>query len=180
MAGAVDLFLVYSFIKRLATPFKEWKAYELGIIDENGQFLKKRRDLRSREEQQAFGMFDIMIAKLKRLLEKVPGGKTRIASYAAALYLIKEHDEIEKSGELLSEEDLRNKYESYLKMVEHKDIDSLFEAFVDEDAPANNVGGGSIAGTGGAGGEPGLTKKQMDDYKKKGSMPLKRFKDTVK
>lgn len=180
MAGAVDLFLVYSFIKRLATPFKEWKAYELGIIDEDGKFLKKRKDLLSREEQRAFGIFDIMIAKLKRLLEKVPGGKTRLASYAAALYLIKEHDEIEKSGEMLSEEDLLDKYESYFQMVEHTDLDKLFEDLVDEDAPANNVGGGAIAGTGGAGGEPGLTKKQMDDYKKKGQMPLKRFKDSIK
>ena len=39
----VDLFLVYQFIRRLATPFKEWKAYELGIIDDKGVQLKKRR-----------------------------------------------------------------------------------------------------------------------------------------
>ena len=81
----VDLFLVYQFIKRLATPFKEWEAYKLGIIDEKGNQLVKRKQFRKQKEHDAFGIFDLMITKLKKLLEKVPGGKTRIASYAAAL-----------------------------------------------------------------------------------------------
>ena len=33
-------------------------------------------------------------------------------------------------------------------------------------APTNSVGTGNIAGSGGAGGEPGLTPKAMDRYKK--------------
>ena len=37
----VDLFLVYQMIKRLATPFEKWSAYELGIIDDKGMPLKK-------------------------------------------------------------------------------------------------------------------------------------------
>ena len=40
----VDLFLVYQFIRRLATPFNKWKAYELGIIDDEGKVLIKRKD----------------------------------------------------------------------------------------------------------------------------------------
>ena len=43
----IDLFLLYQFIKRLATPFKEWDAYELGIIDAKGKQLKKRKDFRN-------------------------------------------------------------------------------------------------------------------------------------
>ena len=41
MSQAVDLYLVYSFVKRLATPFNETKAFELGLIDEKGKRLKK-------------------------------------------------------------------------------------------------------------------------------------------
>ena len=37
----IDLFLLYQFIKRLATPFKEWDAYELGIIDAKGNTHRK-------------------------------------------------------------------------------------------------------------------------------------------
>ena len=88
MAGTVvDLFLVYQFIRRLTTPFNEWKAFQLGIIDERGKILKKRSTLSTIEERNAFRIFDVMILKLKKLLEKVPGGKSKLASYAAALYL---------------------------------------------------------------------------------------------
>src|SRR5210317_535314 len=102
----VDLFMVYQFIKRLATPFKEWKAHELGIIDERGVLLKSRKNLKTVAERDAFGLFDLMILKLKRLIEKIPGGKTRIASYAAALYLIKEGKDFDEnmSDELLEEQ----------------------------------------------------------------------------
>ena len=72
----VDLFLVYQFIRRLATPFNEWSAFKLGIIDETGKQLIKRKNFTTREQKDSFQIFDIMIAKLKRLLEKVPGGKS--------------------------------------------------------------------------------------------------------
>lgn len=72
---------------------------------------------------------------------------------------------------MLNEESVSKELEDYIRYVEEN-----YE--FDEDAPVNNVGGGDIAGSGGAGGEPGLTKKQMDKYKKK-NKPLKRFKDTV-
>jgi hypothetical protein len=94
MAGvAVDLFLVYQFIRRLTTPFKEWAAFGLGIIDEKGNILKKRSTLSTIEERNSFRIFDLMVLRLKRLLEKVPGGKSKLASYAAALFLIKEYNE---------------------------------------------------------------------------------------
>ena len=127
----VDLFLVYQFIKRLSTPFKEWDAYKLGIIDAAGKQLIKRKDFTKRDQKDAFGIFDIMIVKLKRLLEKIPGGKTRIGSYAAALYLIKEHDLISRQGidltEDLSEHSLEEKLNQYIEYVKStQDIDSLF------------------------------------------------------
>tara|TARA_R110000851_G_scaffold329701_1_gene501852 strand:- start:912 stop:1463 length:552 start_codon:yes stop_codon:yes gene_type:complete len=175
----VDLFLVFQFIKRLSTPFSEWKAYKLGIIDENGKQLIKRTKFTTRDQKDAFGIFDIMIMKLKRLLEKVPGGKSRIGSYAAALYLIKEHDEIVNQGEILTEEQLEIKLNLYMEQVSSKnqDMDALFEAMYDEDAPANSAGSGNIAGIGvGSDGEPGRLPKFQ---KKKKTSVLKRFKDTI-
>ena len=87
-AQVVNLFMVYQFLKRLATPFSQWPAFAEGVIDERGNILipiKKRNTVRQRN---AFGKFDLLVLKLKKLLEKVPGGKSRLASYAAALYLI--------------------------------------------------------------------------------------------
>lgn len=178
----VDLFLVFQFIKRLSTPFAEWKAYKLGIIDESGKQLIKRSKFTTREQKDSFGIFDIMIMKLKRLLEKVPGGKSRIGSYAAALYLIKEHDEIISQGEMLTEEQLETKLSDYMEQVSgtHQDMDALFEAMWDEDAPANSAGSGNIAGIGvGADGEPGVSPRTQKKKKKNANNVLKRFKDTI-
>jgi hypothetical protein len=86
----VDLFLVYSFIRKLVTPFDKWEGYKLGIIDEKGNILIKRKDFTKKSQRDAFGIFDLMILNIKKLLAKVPGGQTRLASYAAALFLIRE------------------------------------------------------------------------------------------
>lgn len=174
----VDLFLVYQFVKRLATPFEKWDAYELGIIDKDGNRLKKIKDFRTVKERQAFGRFDLLVLKLKKLLEKVPGGKSRIASYAAALYLIKEHRDATSNAYLLSEEELQKKLDDNMSVAESYSLNSQFNKML-EDAPTNNVGGGAIAGTGGLGGEPGMTPAQMKKYKDKNKV-IKRFKDTIK
>jgi hypothetical protein len=181
----VDLFLVFQFIKRLSTPFKEWDAYKLGIIDEKGTQLIKRKDFTKRDQKNAFGIFDIMIMKLKRLLEKIPGGKTRIGSYAAALYLIKEQQSIEKGGfelvESFTEETLEEKLKQYIETVKFQtmDIDQLFENIFDEDAadaPATSTA--NVAGTGND--EPVIRPSATKKYKKKNKQSLKGFKDSIK
>ena len=175
----VDLFLVYQFIKRLATPFTEWEAYKLGIIDENGNQLKKRKELRTVKERDAWGKCDVMISKLKKLLAKIPGGSTRIASYAAALWLIKEHNQ--HNAETLTEEELKESFESYYDFVKEsrtQNIDEIFEEIMSA-APVNSAGSGAIAGIGvGKDGEPGLTKAQMKKYKKR-NKPMPRLRDII-
>ena len=99
----VDLFLVYQFVRRLATPFTKWDAYKQGIIDDKGNVLIKKKD-RDPQQKKAFGVFDIMVRNMKRLLAKVPGGGSKLASYAAALFLIKEYNHF--SDDSLLTEDL--------------------------------------------------------------------------
>ena len=179
----VDLFLVFQFIKRLSTPFKEWDAYKLDIIDEKGTQLIKRKDFTKREQKDAFGIFDIMIMKLKRLLEKIPGGKSRIGSYAAALYLIKEQQSIEKGGfklvESFTEETLEEKLKQYIETVKFQtmDIDELFENIFDEEVPANVTGAG-VAGTG-SDGTVVVTPSAAKKYKKK-NKSFKGFRRSIK
>ncbi len=92
--GAVDAFIAYKFIKILTTPWTETEAYKLGIIDENGKVLRKRKDLKLSTEKNAYTVFHTLCWNVKKLLEKLPGGKTRIQSFAAALYLLKENTEV--------------------------------------------------------------------------------------
>jgi len=84
----VDAVLTYQFIKKLITPFNKMPAYALHLIDEDGNFLKRRNNYTS-EEKRALGLFDIMVINLKKLIAKVPFGKTRIATLAAAMLLLR-------------------------------------------------------------------------------------------
>lgn len=125
----VDLFLVYQFVRRLATPFDKWEAYKLGIIDADGKVLKKRKTLKTKKEEQAWGLFDIMLANIKKLLSKLPGGSSKIASYAAALFLIKEYKHFSDESlitESMDESELdeillefQNRYGYYNTLVEN-------------------------------------------------------------
>ena len=92
--GAVDAFIAYKFIKILTTPWTETEAYKLGIIDENGKVLRKRKELKLSKEKTAYTVFHTLCWNVKKLLEKLPGGKTKLASFAAALYLLKENTDV--------------------------------------------------------------------------------------
>jgi hypothetical protein len=86
---AADLAYTFRFLKLLVTPFKDTDAYKLGIIDESGKRVKSAL-LDSSEKKSAYTTFHRLVYNIKKLLEKIPGGSSSIASYAAALYLIKE------------------------------------------------------------------------------------------
>jgi len=87
--SAVDLFITYKFIRLLTTKWNKTDAYKEGVIDKNGVLLVKGKDQTSAQKK-TYTVFHKMVFNLKRILEKVPFGKSRIASYAAALFLLRE------------------------------------------------------------------------------------------
>ena len=91
MGRAVDLFVVYRFLKLLVTPWKKQEAYKLGIIDKDGKALKKSRDLGLESERSAFTLLHRLVFNLKRIMMKIPGVRTQLGTYATALFLLKEH-----------------------------------------------------------------------------------------
>ena len=142
MASKVaDLVLVYQFLKRLTTPFDETPAFDLGIIDERGQRIKSK-ELKTTEEKNAYGYFDRLVFNVKKLLERLPGGKNRLASYAAALFLIKESHKPERD---YTTKDLQEGFDSCMKELEKRTMKNLKDLI--EDAPANSSGA-AVAGTG--------------------------------
>lgn len=86
---AADLTYTFRFIRMLVLDWKDWDAYKLGIIDENGKRNKDTK-LDSDEKKSAYTPFIRLAANVKRLLNKIPGGGSKLGSFAAALYLIKE------------------------------------------------------------------------------------------
>jgi hypothetical protein len=77
------------------TPFGEWDAYKTGVIDDEGNIIVPS-EKRTLAQDDSFTKFDLLILKLKRVLEKLPFGKVKLASYAAALFLLKEEKNIKE------------------------------------------------------------------------------------
>lgn len=95
MGRAIDLFVTYRFIKLLVTPFKETDAYKLGIIDEKGKRItepgtNKPTTLRTIAEKNAYTVLHKLVFNIKKIFEKVPGLRTKLGTYAAALFLLKD------------------------------------------------------------------------------------------
>lgn len=83
-----DFIYALRFLRLLTTKWEKTNAFKLGILDKNGKVLKKPE---TNEEKNAYNIFHKLVYNIKRLINKLPLGKSTIASYAAALFLIKEH-----------------------------------------------------------------------------------------
>ena len=83
-----DFFYAVRFLRLLTTKWEKTNAYKLGIIDKNG---KKLRTPEKAEEKSAYNIFHRLVFNIKRLINKLPFGKSTLASYLGALFLIKEH-----------------------------------------------------------------------------------------
>jgi len=101
MGRAIDLFVTYRFIKLLVTPFEKTDAYRLGIIDKDGNRIMppptkggvrqtKPKSLNTSEEKSAYTILHKLVFNIKKLFGKVPGLRTKLGTYAAALFLLKD------------------------------------------------------------------------------------------
>ena len=99
MSRAVDLFVTYRFLKLLVTPWKKQEAYKQGIIDDKGKALKKARDLTTEAERESFTLLHRLVFNCKRIMQKIPIVRTRLGTYATALFLLKEKYNIENLPE---------------------------------------------------------------------------------
>ena len=96
MGRAVDLFVTYRFLKLLTTPFEKMDAYELGIIDEKGNRILKPKstkpavELSTTELKNAYTILHKLVFNIKKIFNKIPGLRTKVGTYAAALFLLKD------------------------------------------------------------------------------------------
>ena len=89
MGRAIDLFVTYRFIKLLVTPFEKQEAFKLGIIDADGHRVKGK-SLDKIDEKNAYTILHKLVYNIKKIFEKVPGLRTKLGTYAAALFLLKD------------------------------------------------------------------------------------------
>jgi hypothetical protein len=106
----VDTLIVFRILKLLTTPWIKFDAFKLGLIDKNGHRLKDKK-VESNDEKQAFSVLHRLVFNLKRILNKVPFGKTAFASYAVALLLLKEETNLDEE----QMDELCEKFYHYIK-----------------------------------------------------------------
>ena len=96
MGRAIDLFVTYRFLKLLTTPFEKQDAFKLGIIDEKGNRIKKPNSTRpavplaTSELKNSYTILHKLVFNIKKIFAKVPGLRTKVGTYAAALFLLKD------------------------------------------------------------------------------------------
>lgn len=107
---AADLAYTFRFIRLLVMDWKNWDAYKEGLIDEDGKRIKSVK-MDTDAKKSSYTPFIRLAANIKRLISKIPGGGTKLGSFAAGLFLIKENYN-------LKDKDLKN-------ILEKCGIDSL-------------------------------------------------------
>ena len=126
MSKTVDNLLAFKILYMLVTPFDQTNAYKYGIIDKDGKVLKNPKSFTTSDEKNSYTQLDKLVFSLKRLIGKLPGGKSQLASLVAAYWLVKEScgsmtpvnpehfnvltDLIESKELVLSEETLVNEF----------------------------------------------------------------------
>ena len=96
MGRAIDLFVTYRFLRLLTTPFEDTDAFKFGIIDEKGNRIKKKGstkpavELTTSELKNAYTILHKLVFNIKKIFNKVPGLRTKVGTYAAALFLLKD------------------------------------------------------------------------------------------
>ena len=91
MAGVIDTLITYRILKLMVTPWERQEAFKRGIIDKNGNVLKKRKELKDTKDKKAYTILHRFVFNIKRILKRVGLG-SRFGSFAAALAMVLRED----------------------------------------------------------------------------------------
>ena len=134
----ISAFTVFKFIKAMTTPFNQMDAYDLGIIDSKGKFIKKLDQLTTNQERKSVDAFNRLVINFKKIIAKVPDPtlKANLKRLPTAMILLK--DDIEKLGvdgeQVLTEirEYIKEEHGINIEGVEASTVNNLFEEIAGE------------------------------------------------
>jgi hypothetical protein len=129
MNRLINAFVIYQFIRLLIKPFDKTDAFKLGIIDKDGNYLKKQGDLKTAEEKKASNIFTRLVWNLKKILNKVPVVRSKLGKFATALYLVREQAEYIGADGHVIEEVLTE----YFRSTNPAIVDEILSMNFDED-----------------------------------------------
>lgn len=113
---AIDLAYAVKFLRILSSSWEDLDAYKTGVIDNAGNILVKKHE-QTEAQKDSYSKFDVLVWNLKKLLDKVPFGKSALVRYSAALALLREN--VNNDNEFL------NIMENFYKYLEqnHSEVD---------------------------------------------------------
>lgn len=138
----IDNLVALKVLYMLVTPFEKTDAFKRGVIDKDGKLLIKVKD-QTPEQKEVYDYLVRLVFNLKRLIARLPGGKTLLASYVAALYLIKEDTKMSSNELEFRFNSIMSKIDDGVVLAEETIIVEKFLKDLEEDgaaAPANVTG----------------------------------------
>jgi len=163
MSQIVDNLIAYRVLTMLVKPFSETDAYKLGIIDNKGKNLIKPSSLSTTEEKSAYTFLHRLVFNMKKIINKLPGGESKLKSFISAYFLIREYYEKNDRSTSMMEQKFHKLMQTDAILAEEAILVEKFIKKIEEDgeggAPANVTGAGVSTDI------PVPKKKDLDKYK---------------
>lgn len=159
MSRIVDNLIAYRILKMLVTNFEDTEAFKLGIIDAKGKNIRKANTLQTSKERDAYTYLNRLVFNMKKIINKIPSGESRIKSLVAALWLVKEQYQSGSRSTALMQE----KFDNIMKLLDNRvslvEEEIIVKKFLDEDGIAN-VTGAAVSTD-----QPKIGPKEIKKYK---------------
>lgn len=164
MSRIVDNLIAFRILQKLVRPFKDTDAYRLGIIDDKGKNLIKSNTFTTSDQRDAYTYLDRLVFNVKKLINRLPGGESKMKNLVAALWLIKEYyEKNDRSTSLMAERYTRilEKLDGGVVLVEEEITVKKFLKSLEEDGAAGiaNVTGAAVSTD-----QPKIDKKNIKKY----------------
>jgi hypothetical protein len=144
----------------LVTNFEDTEAFKLGIIDKKGKNLRKTSTLVTTQEREAYTYLHRLVFNMKKIINKIPSGESKLKSLIAALWLVKEQYESGSRSTAM----LQEKFDNIMKLLDNRvslvEEEILVKKFLDEDGAVANVTGAAVSTN-----EPKIGPKEIKKYK---------------
>ncbi len=159
MSRIVDNLIAFRILKMLVTNFEDTEAYKLGIIDKKGKNIRKANTLQTSKERDAYTYLNRLVFNMKKIINKIPSGESKMKSLVAALWLVKEQYQSGSRSTALMQE----KFDNIMKLLDNRvslvEEEIIVKKFLDEDGIAN-VTGAAVSTD-----QPKIGPKEIKKYK---------------
>ena len=160
MSRIVDNLIAYRILKMLVTNFQDTEAFKLGIIDAKGKNIRKANTLQTSKERDAYTYLNRLVFNVKKIINRLPGGESKMKSLVAALWLVKEQYQSGSRSTAM----LQEKFDNIMKLLDNRvslvEEEILVKKFLDEDGAVANVTGAAVSTN-----EPKIGTKEIKKYK---------------